>query len=137
MKLIKTIALVLMFIPSLALAEVAVIVSADSTITRIDAKDLERVYLGKSKTLGDVEVTPVNLENTHDVAAAFNRALLNKSSSQVKAYWSKLIFTGKGTPPKEVSSEADMLSTVAGDSTAVGYVDSGSVTDDVKVLLTL
>ena len=34
-----------------------------------------------------------------------------------------IAFTGKGTPPKELKSDADVKAFVAGDPKAIGYVD--------------
>ncbi len=114
-------------------AEVAVIVHKDSPLTSVDVKDIERVYLGKSKSIGDVSVEPINQENADE----FNRVVLNKSSSQVKAYWSKLLFTGKGNPPKTVNDNASVIAEVSGNPNIIGYIDSSAVTDAVKVIATL
>ncbi len=67
---------------------------------------------------------------------AFNDKVLGKSSSQLKAYWSRLIFTGKGTPPKESGSDADVVSLVAKNPNLVGYVDAAAVDGSVKVVYT-
>jgi ABC-type phosphate transport system substrate-binding protein len=45
-----------------------------------------------------------------------------------------MAFTGNGTPPDEVGDDAEMLKRVAGDPTAIGYVDAKSVNSSVKVL---
>lgn len=119
----------------IAQAEVAIVVSSSSAISSNDAKEISRLFLGKSKSLGGQAATPLNQKG--GTADAFNKALLNKSSSQVKAYWSKLVFTGKGTPPEEVGSDADVISKLGANPEAVGYIDAGSVTGDVKVLLKL
>jgi len=58
--------------------------------------------------------------------------LLGRSSSQVSAYWSKLVFTGKGIPPKEVSNDAQVIDLVAKNPSVIGYIDKASVTDAVK-----
>ena len=55
----------------------------------------------------------------------------------MKAYWSKLVFTGKGTPPAELANEAAVLSHVAANPDAIGYVDAASVDGSVKVVLTI
>ncbi len=119
-----------------SLAEIAVIVSKDSTITAADVGELERVYLGKSKALSGTEVVPINQNTKSSTSDTFNRAVLNKSSSQVKAYWSKLVFTGKGTPPKEFDNDAAVIAEVSANPNTVGYIDAASVTDAVKVLAT-
>lgn len=125
----------LFLLPTYSFAEVSVVVGAGSPITSADAKEIKRVFLGKAKSLGGTTVTPLNQDGTSATATAFNREALNKSSSQVKAYWSRLVFTGKGIPPKEVASDAEVISRIEGDPTLVGYVDSTAVTGDIKVLI--
>ena len=58
---------------------------------------------------------------------------MRKSSSQIKAYWSKLVFTGKGKPPTELSG-ADAIKFVAEKPYAIAYVDASKVDTSVKVL---
>ncbi|GAB1259242.1 phosphate ABC transporter substrate-binding protein [Aurantivibrio plasticivorans] len=126
-----------LFMPIAVVAEVAVVVAASSPLSSIDLKELEKLYLGKSKSLGDVSVSALNQVDSSDVTTEFNRVLLNKSNSQVKAYWSKLVFTGKGTPPKEFNSDSEVIQALKNDSSAIGYIDAGAVSGDVKVLTTL
>ena len=128
------ITLTMLILPNFSIAEIAVVVGSNSAITTTDLNELKRVYSGKSKSLGGVTVSPIN-QKEGAITDTFNREVLNKSSTQVKAYWSKLIFTGKGTPPKEVSGDAEVIAAVSSEATAVGYIDSSSVTDSVKVIL--
>lgn len=116
------------------MAEISVIVNNDNAST-LDEKLVKRIYLGKAKSFpAGGKVTALTLKDDAPVSEAFRQNVLNKSNSQYKSHWSKLAFTGKGTPPTEVSSESEMISTVKSDVTAIGFVDSASVTSDVKVV---
>ncbi|MBU2279187.1 MAG: phosphate ABC transporter substrate-binding protein, partial [Gammaproteobacteria bacterium] len=89
----------------LVLAEVAVIVHPSNNNT-LDAATVAKIYLGREKSFADGQsVVPMSLAETTASSASFNDVVLKKSASQLKAYWSKLVFTGKGTPPKELASE--------------------------------
>ena len=117
-------------------ADVAVIVHPSVTATA-SAKDISRVFLGKSKSLpGGHKVKPVGLSDGNSARDEFNEKVLKKSNSQLKSYWSKLIFTGKGQPPKELGSDADMVNQVSSDPGSIGYISKENVTDAVKVLAT-
>ncbi|GAB1259244.1 type 2 periplasmic-binding domain-containing protein [Aurantivibrio plasticivorans] len=122
---------------AMAQAEIAVIVSSDSPITAADVKALERVYLGKANQIDGKDVEVINQGDGEAVTTEFNRVVLNKSNSQVKAYWSKLVFTGKGSPPNTVNNDAEVIAAVKADPRLVGYIDSAAVTPDVKVVATL
>ncbi|CCQ09263.1 ABC-type phosphate transport system, periplasmic component [Pseudoalteromonas luteoviolacea B = ATCC 29581] len=124
----------LLFASMAATADVSVIVHPSNAST-IDASTIEKIYTGKVKAFPDgSKVTPIRLAEGNPISEEFNSKALNKSSSQLKAYWSKLIFTGKGTPPDEVNSDAEMLKLVAANPDHIGFVSSSAVTGDVKVV---
>ena len=86
----------------LAQAEVAVIVHP-SNAAALDADAVSKLFLGREKSFpGGAAAVPLALGDDAAATAEFNDKILKKPSSQLKAYWSKLIFTGKGTPPKEM-----------------------------------
>ena len=61
--------------------------------------------------------------------------MTGKDASQIKAYWAKRVFTGKGTPPEIKPSESAVVRWVAGGSGRIGYVSAGAVDGSVRVLL--
>ncbi|WP_416307804.1 phosphate ABC transporter substrate-binding protein [Neptunicella sp. SCSIO 80796] len=116
-------------------ADIAVIVNPANSAT-ISQDDVVKLFLGKAKSFsnGDTAV-PVNQEN--GAVDEFNSKVLNKSGSQIKAYWSKLVFTGKGTPPKEVDGDDEVKKLVADNPNIIGYIDASKADGSVKVVLTL
>ncbi len=114
-------------------AEVAVIVNPANTSSLSD-KDIERIFLGKQKRFAEGQAVNVvyGVSGTSS-RSEFEQKALKKSSSQVKAYWSKLVFTGKGKPPKELSEE-EVIKFVASTPNAIAYVTPAKVDTSVKVL---
>jgi ABC-type phosphate transport system substrate-binding protein len=110
-----------------AQAEVVVIVSAKSTATTMTADEIAGIYLGKSKSMKPVD-------NATPVRSQFYTKVAGKDEAQVKAIWSKLVFTGKATPPKELASNGDVVKAVSADPNAIGYVDKTAVDGSVKVV---
>ena len=116
-----------------SLAEVAVIVHTSNSNT-LDARAIQRIFLGKSKSYPDgKKVVAISQDKKAKVSNDFNKKVLKKSASQLKAYWSKLIFTGKGTPPKNVDNDADVIALVSANPNIIGYINASAVTDKVKV----
>lgn len=134
---IKTIILGMsLLVTSNAFAEIAVVVHP-SNASNVNQDFVSSVYLGKTRSFEDgKQIIPVNLSGT-TMEEDFNKKVLGKSSSQMKAYWSKLVFTGKGTPPKDAKTDADVISLVSENPATIGYVDASSVTDKVKVVFTI
>jgi ABC-type phosphate transport system substrate-binding protein len=115
-------------------AELVLVVHPSNDAT-IDIKTAQRIFLGKeSKFSNGKEALPINQAPESATRASFDTDTLGRSSTQVAAYWSKLVFTGKGIPPKEVANDAEVIAVVASNQDAVGYVDSASVTGAVKAI---
>ena len=116
---------------SLAQAEVVVIVNAAASAAPSES-DVANIFLGKNKSLKGVDQKDWN-----PTKEKFYAAVTNKNESQLKSYWSGLVFTGKGQPLPSVAGDAEVVAKVAAEADAIGYVDKAAVTDKVKVLLTL
>ncbi|MDO6577212.1 phosphate ABC transporter substrate-binding protein [Alteromonas stellipolaris] len=111
-----------------------IIVSAKNG-SGIDAEAVKRIYLGKMKAFPDgSKALPLTFEQGNDIRSAFNTGVLGKSESQYSAFWSKLVFTGQGTPPEEVSTQEEMLQLVADNPNTIGFVDESLANDSVTVV---
>ncbi|MET0322624.1 MAG: hypothetical protein ABW069_18020 [Duganella sp.] len=115
-----------------ASAEVVVIVSQKNPASRMFSEQASQFFLGKSNLF-----TPVDLPESSAVRSEFYKKVADKDTAQVKALWSKLVFTGKATAPKEYASAAEVKKAVAADPKAIGYIEKSAVDDTVKVILTL
>ena len=115
-------------------AEIAVIVNPGNSST-ISEKDIKRIFLGKEKKFSNgSSVIPINLASGSAARKAFETNVVGKSASKMKSYWAKLVFSGKGNPPKEVADAAEAISLVAANPAVIGYIDASKVTDSVKVI---
>ncbi|AUM11557.1 phosphate ABC transporter substrate-binding protein [Ketobacter alkanivorans] len=126
----------LMMAATFASAEVVVIVNANSSLNSASSGDIQQLFLGKRNDIGGVSATPVDQAEGNEARATFYEKVVDKTPSQLNAYWSRLIFTGKGKPPKQYFDDAEVLETVLEDDEAVGYIDSASVAEGVKVIYT-
>ena len=137
MKLFKSLLITFsVFFSTLATAEVAIVVHP-SNANQLSDSDISRAFLGKLKTFSDGQsIVAVNGAANSDTRVAFEKGVLKKSPAQVKAYWSKRLFTGKGKPLKELASDAEVLSFIAANPNAIGYIDAASADASVKVIST-
>ncbi|NOX09238.1 MAG: phosphate ABC transporter substrate-binding protein [Gammaproteobacteria bacterium] len=119
-----------------ALAGVAVIVHPSNADSSLSSGVVKRIFLGKkSKFPGGGKV--VAIDQSYDSAdrGQFYQKVVGKNSAQMKSYWSKMIFSGKGVPPESVDDGAAVKDWVAGHAEGIGYIDSSLVDDSVKVVL--
>jgi ABC-type phosphate transport system substrate-binding protein len=118
-----------------AQADIVAVVSAESSITRLSTSQLADIFLGKVSRFPDGSLAvPVDLSDGSAERDQFYAKLTGKSPAQIKAYWSKIIFTGRGQPPKAVQNGSDMKTYVAANIDAIGYMDSTMVDNSVRVL---
>ena len=121
-----------------ALADIVVIVNPGNPVASLTADQVAALYLGNASTFpqGGAALLADQPESA-GIRNDFYQKATGRSASQVKATWARITFTGKGTPPKELKSEAEVKAFVASDPKAIGYIDSSAVDGSVKVALKL
>ena len=120
---------------AMSFAEIAVIVHPSTGFSSLTEDDVSRIFLGKSKSFpGGAQAVPVNQNEGAAAREKFNESVCKKNASQYKAYWSQLVFTGKGTPPKDAGDDAAVKALVAANPNMIGYVDAAAVDASVKVV---
>ncbi len=125
-----------MFLAQAASAQVAVIVNPKSPMASMTPEQVAAVFLGKSNTLpSGTTAVPADLPESAAVREQFYSKAAGKTGAQVKATWARLTFSGKATPPKELTSAADVKKFVANNPDAIGYIEKSAVDSTVKVVL--
>lgn len=123
--------------PIAAQAEVSVIGNKNITVDSVTLKQAKKLWLGKLKKLsGAGKISVVDQTVGNAARTEFYRKVVKKKPNQLKAYWAKVIFTGKAFPPEKLIDDAAVLEWVANTPGALGYVDSAAVNGSVKLLLT-
>jgi ABC-type phosphate transport system substrate-binding protein len=117
---------------SVATAEVVVVVHPSNPAGSMSASEVSDAFLGKSTALA-----PVNQPESSAVRTEFYQKVTGKDGAQVKALWTRLIFTGKAPPPKEVAGSDEVKKAVAADAKAIGYIEKSAVDSSVKVVFTV
>lgn len=119
-------------------AQVALVVGAQSSATALSTEQASALFLGKSDQLPGAGVaTLLDQSESAAVREQFYTKVTGKSASQVKAAWSRLVFSGKAALPKELGSSAEVKKAVVANPKAVGYIEKSAVDSTVKVLLTV
>ena len=128
-QLIKASVVAALFLALPAMAEIVVVVNPKAAEASMTKDQVAQFFLGKSTAM-----TPVDQPDSAPVRAEFYKKVTDKEASQVKALWSKLVFTGKATMPKEVGDSAAVKKAVAADPKAIGYIEKSAVDASVKVI---
>ncbi|PQO98713.1 phosphate ABC transporter substrate-binding protein [Massilia phosphatilytica] len=121
-----------------ASAEVVVVVSAKNPTSSLTAEQASDLFLGEVATFpSGGQAVPVDQADGAHARDEFYTKAAGKTSAQLKAYWAKVIFTGRGKPPKAAADSATVKQLVADNPNMIGYMDRSAVDASVKVVLTL
>lgn len=123
------------FFSNVVFAEIIVIINSNNPTESISKVKLSQIFLGKVDSITNSnKMTPVNQNGSSDLRKIFDKQMLKRTTKQVKAYWIKQLFSGNGSPPKELGSDSDVINYIVGDETAISYIDSSALNSSVKVL---
>lgn len=118
-----------------AFADVVVVVSEESPLTSLGRAELADIYLGRLSRLPNGKpVVPIDQEEGSAARDEFYSEYLGRSPAQIKSHWSKLIFTGRGHPPRSFASGPAVVERVAENPNAIGYIDRDHASDALRIL---
>lgn len=121
-----------------AQAELVVIVNPKNPAASMSADQVAQVFLGRSTSFpAGGTAAPVDQKEGTALRDEFYTKVADKNPGQVKAFWAKQMFSGKGQPPKELASSADVKKAVAADPSAIGYIEKGALDTTVKSVLSM
>ena len=135
MKSLFTLLLLLMS-PVVHAAEMAVVVHKDSSVEKLDQRQVANIFLSKTNRMADgSRVVPLELSNA-EYKEVFYKEIAGKTLSQINSYWTTLIFTGKGKPPKGIEEIQGLIDELADNLKAISYLPIEQTTEAMKVVYT-
>ena len=118
------------------MGDVVAVVSIKNHTTSLTANQVVDIFLGRTSRFPDgAPAVPIDQAESSRARDEFYARFAGKSAAQMKAYWSKIIFTGRGQPPREAPNSAEVKKLLADNPQAIGYIEKSAVDSSVKVLL--
>jgi ABC-type phosphate transport system substrate-binding protein len=119
-------------------AEVIVIVSSKNATKNLSAEQASDIFIGKAAYFPNgPRAVPIDQNEGSPIRDDFYQKSCGKTSSQMKAYWAKMLFTGRGQPPVESGDSEAIKRLVAENPNLIGYIDRKDLDSSVKPLLVL
>jgi len=109
-----------------------IVVIVNPAAKAISKEQIADLYLGRSGGL-----TPIDQTVGSAIYVQFYKQAMGRDVAQVKAIWSRILFTGRGLPPKQLPDSAAVKQAIAANPNAVGYIEKSAVDASVKVVLPL
>ena len=121
-----------------ARADIYVVVNAANPVRSLSTREVADLYLGRTRTYPDGQPAQIlDQPNVRGEREQFFRLLVNMPLAQVNAYWARLTFTGRQSPPEVRADDQAVLTDVSRTPQAIGYVGSRPHHPDVHVILQL
>jgi ABC-type phosphate transport system substrate-binding protein len=114
-------------------ADILVVVSKKSSIGKLSKYEVKRIFLNKTRFSPNGEKVQIVESISLHIKNTFYHEVTDKSKSQLRSYWAKQVFTGKGRPPRQLK-KGTLLSYLAQNPNAISYINSEQMTDALKVL---
>ena len=134
--LLHAILLMMFFTPQASAEHFVVIVNNDNRSNSLSSDLVSDIYLGRTKRFPTGEpAKPLDLPKHLSITNDFYTKVVKKSPAQLRAHWSRLVFTGKGRPPQKLADELEVKSMVSGDNEMIGYVYEQTADEEVKIIL--
>jgi len=131
----KTSALIALILAVFTVANVRaeeVVVIVNPAAAPISKEQIADLYLGRSNAW-----IPIDQTVGSAIYVEFYKKATGRDIAQVKAIWSRILFTGRGFPPKQLPDSAAVKKAVAANPKAVGYIGKSAVDASIKVALPL
>lgn len=116
------------------IAGLVLVAHPEVPVETISSRELRRIYLGKStRWSGGQAIRPVMLESDAHYSAFVTEAL-EHSEENFAVYWKRMVFTGKGRPPRTFATADELAFYVRMTPGAIGYLPRGADLAGLKML---
>ena len=79
-------------------------------------------------------VTPLDFDSPSEYRESFYEHLVGQSERKINAYWSRLLFSGRATPPRKAESVKEVVSIIQNDTNALAYIYASEVQKGMKIV---
>jgi ABC-type phosphate transport system substrate-binding protein len=119
-----------------ASADPVVVVNARTGVERLSQDEVINIFLGRYRRLPTgVTAIPVDQPENSALRAEFYRKLVNKDLNEINAYWSRLVFSGKTSPPRQAASVSEVVSVLSKEAGGIAYIERGLVDSRHRIVL--
>lgn len=116
-------------------ADLVVVVAANNPLESLSRAQLSDIYLGRMQRLPNGErIVPIDQQDSAPAYEEFYGRYLGRSLAQITAHWSKLIFTGRGQPPRAAPDGVAAAAIVAQNPQAIAYLERALVDERLRIV---
>jgi ABC-type phosphate transport system substrate-binding protein len=118
--------------------DLVVVVSARNPIEALRPEQVAAIFLGQAPRFPNGAVaSAIDQPIGSPERDQFYLRVAGKTPPLLRAYWSKMLFTGRGQPPRELDDSAAVRRAVAEDPGLIGYIEREALDPSVRPVLLL
>lgn len=118
--------------------DLVVVVNPKAGVSKLTREEVIDIFLGRNRQLpSGVVALPLDQPNESLEREQFYSRLTGKSNGEINAYWARLIFSGRATPPTRVRNQEEALLMVIDNRSAIGYASKSKVNSSVRIVFEL
>jgi len=116
------------------LCDMVVVVSKDSPVDALENQQIANIFLTRTNRYPNGhKATPIELSHSQ-IRESFYQQISGKTPTQLMAYWTTLIFSGKGKPPRGFGDIHSLITRLENSPGSISYLSLSQVTDDLKIV---
>jgi ABC-type phosphate transport system substrate-binding protein len=116
-------------------AEFVVVVSAKNPLATLRAEQVAAIFLAQTGRFPNgEEAVALDLPVGSALRDDFYNKIAARTPALMKAYWTKMVFTGRGQPPRELPNSAAVRKMVADNPVMIAYIDRAALDASVKAI---
>jgi len=120
---------------SASAAEFVVVVSAKNPLATLRAEQVAAIFLAQTGRFPNgEEAVALDLPVGSALRDDFYNRIAARTPALMKAYWTKMVFTGRGQPPRELPNSAAVRKMVADSPVMIAYIDRAALDASVKAI---
>lgn len=114
--------------------QMVVVVSKTSAVDALNNKNIANIFLTRTNRYPNgSKAVPIELSGGL-LRNDFYQEISGKTPMELTAYWTTLIFSGRGRPPKGYADINSLIDRLETSPTAISYLSLAQVTDNMKVV---
>lgn len=115
-------------------AQMVVVMAKDSNIENLDNQHVANIFLTRTNRFPNgKKAIPIELKHS-DIRTNFYEEISGKNPTQLMAYWTTLIFSGKGKPPKGYQNVKALITRLEDNPGCISYLSLAQVTKNLKIV---
>ena len=111
--------------------DIYIIINPEVPVKNLGSNTLKDIYTNNKTKWESGDKIYITLLKQGPVHETFSKDMIGMPPKKLISLWKKVIFTGLGTPPKVVATEAEMVQFVASQKGAIGYVSGAALLENV------